>query len=78
MPVVMRAHIWYREVMQRVARVFLTFEEAERADDQFYADLTPQERLDMLLELIARHRSALGESAERFERVHRVIELSRS
>jgi hypothetical protein len=30
----------------------------------------------MLLELIERHRSALGEAANRFERVHCVVELS--
>ena len=56
--------------------VFRSFEEADAADDQFYADLTPEERLDMLLELVARHRSDLGEAASRLERVHRVVELS--
>jgi WSTF, HB1, Itc1p, MBD9 motif 1 len=43
---------------------------------QFYADLTPEERLDILLELVERHRSALGEAASRFERVHCIVELS--
>jgi WSTF, HB1, Itc1p, MBD9 motif 1 len=62
--------------MDRVVRVFRSFEEAEQADDQFYADLTPEERLDLLLELVERHRSALGETASRFERVHRITELS--
>ena len=64
--------------MERVARVFASFEEADRADDQFYADLTPDARLDLLLELVERHRSSLGEAADRFERVHRIVELSRS
>ena len=62
--------------VKRVVQVFDSFEDAEKADDQFYADLTPEERLDILLELIERHRSALGETASRFERVHRVVELS--
>lgn len=61
--------------MDRVARVFRSFEDADGADDQFYADLTPEQRLDLLLELVERHRSALGEAAGRFERVHRIIEL---
>jgi hypothetical protein len=60
------------------ARSFGVFEDADRADDQFYADLKPEERLEMLLELIERHRSDFGEAASRFERVVRVVELSRS
>lgn len=62
--------------MDRVGKVFRSFDEADAADDQFYADLTPEERLDLLLELVERHRSDLGEAASRLERVHRVIELS--
>ena len=62
--------------MNQVVQIFGSFEEADRADDQFYADLRPEERLDMLLELVERHRSALGETAGRFERVHRIAELS--
>ena len=64
--------------MERVIRVSSSFEDADRADDEDYANLTPQARLDLLLELIEHHRSALGEAAERFERVHRIVELSQS
>jgi hypothetical protein len=64
--------------MERVARVFGSFADADLADDAFYADLTPEARLDLLLELIERERSALGQTAERFERVHRIVELSQS
>jgi hypothetical protein len=42
------------------------------------ADLKPEERLDMLLEVIERRRSELGESGSRLERVVRIVELSRS
>lgn len=56
--------------------MFGSFEAADLADDQFYAELAPEDRLEMLLELIERHRSALGEAANRFERVHCVVELS--
>jgi hypothetical protein len=62
--------------MERIARIFRSFEDAEKADLEAMAALTPQERVDLLLELVARYRESLGEAAERFERVHRVIELS--
>lgn len=62
--------------MERVVQIFRSFEEADQADDQFYAELAPEERLAMLLELVERQRSALGEAAARFERVHQVVELS--
>ena len=56
--------------------MFRSFEDADQADDKFYAELPPEDRLEMLLELIERHRSALGEAASRFERVHHIVELS--
>lgn len=62
--------------MDRVVQIFQSFEDADQADDQFYAELAPEDRLAMLLELIERQRSALGEAAGRFERVHHVVELS--
>lgn len=65
-------------VVKRVAQVFRSFEEADEADDRFYASLAPEKRLDVLLELIERYRGELGEAATRFERVHHVTELSRS
>ncbi len=62
--------------VERVVQLFSSFEDAETADDQFYADLTPEARLDILLELIERHRSTFGEATSRLERVHRIVELS--
>jgi hypothetical protein len=62
--------------MDRQVQVFNSFEDADRADDQFYAELAPAQRLDMLLELIEQHRSVLGETANRLERVYRIDELS--
>jgi hypothetical protein len=73
-----RRRLWYNPAMERVVRVFSSFDEAEQADVEFYASLTPRERLDVLLELIERHRSALGPSAQRFERVVRVVDLAHS
>jgi hypothetical protein len=63
--------------VERVVQVFRSLEEADRADDQYYADLTPAERLEILLDLVERYRSSLGEAAEPIERVCRVVELSR-
>jgi hypothetical protein len=40
-------------VSRRDLRVSDSFEAAERADDEFYASLSPQESLDILLDLIA-------------------------
>lgn len=56
--------------------MFRSFDDADQADDEFYAELTPNERLDILLELVERHRSALGKAASRLERVHRIVELT--
>lgn len=62
--------------MERVAQIFRSFKDADRADEDYYASLSPQERLDIQLALIERYRSSLGQAAKRFERVHRVIERS--
>jgi hypothetical protein len=62
--------------MDRVARLFESFDEAECADDDFYAHLAPEERLNLLLELVERYRGTLGETASGFARVHRIAELS--
>ncbi len=64
--------------MDRQVHIFTSFEDADRADDQFYAELAPEQRLDLLLELVEQHRSSLGETASRLTRVHRVAELSSS
>src|ERR1043165_3599365 len=62
--------------VDRVVRVFRSFEDADEADDEYYAELKPNERLDILLELVERHRSGLGKAASGLERVHRIVELT--
>jgi hypothetical protein len=64
--------------MEKVFRVFRSFDEAERADDEYYASLSPQERVDLLLEMIAAYRESLGETEQGLKRVYRVVELSES
>jgi hypothetical protein len=63
-------------IVQRELRVFSSFDDAGRADVEYYAALTPDERLAILLEIIANHREATGETSERLERVYRVTQLS--
>lgn len=54
----------YTMAVREELRIFSSFQEAEEADAAFYASLSPQERLDLLLDIIARHRESLGETAE--------------
>lgn len=61
--------------MEKVIRVLNGFEDAAAEDRKYYASLTPQQRLDLALEIGRLYREGLSESGERFERVYRVIEL---
>ncbi len=63
--------------MEKVARVFASFEEADEADRQAYARMSPQERIEMLLLLRRMMVKEGDESAERLERVLRVVKLPR-
>jgi hypothetical protein len=49
--------------------------EADAAELQYYWTLTPEERLEILLDLIETYRSNFLEASEGFERVYRVDEL---
>ncbi len=59
----------------RALRVFRSHEEAELADDEFYASLRPAQRLEILLDLIAAFQESEGEAAKGFKRVYRVVQL---
>ena len=62
--------------MERVVRVFDTFEEADAADALSRAHMTPQERVDIFFEL--RERAHPDAFKQGFARVYRVLELERS
>ena len=57
--------------MQKTARKFKSFAEADEVDREFYRKLTPEKRLEILLQLTEH------ESERRLERVYRVTKLPR-
>jgi hypothetical protein len=63
--------------MKREVQKFNSFSDAEDADVRYYRSLTHQQRLDLLLELIARQNETDDEAAKGFARVCRVIALQR-
>ena len=63
--------------MEPVIRRFDSHAEAESADRNFYRGLTPEQRLEILFDLVARYREEHG-CSDRLERVYRIVELSRS
>jgi hypothetical protein len=66
--------------MQRVVKKFESWKRSEEADRAYYRSLTPEQRLDILLDLIARYRDGLedeDETAQRLARVCRVTQRQR-
>ena len=59
--------------MLREAKVFRSFRESEIADKEFYRSLTPEERLAIVFEFVAR--ATPDESQQRLERVYRITKL---
>jgi hypothetical protein len=64
--------------MEKVVQIFSSHSDADAADRAYYARLSPEERLEIQLELIRRQRELMGEASERLERVLVVAQLSRS
>ena len=62
--------------MEKVVRVFDSFEEADTADALSSAQLTPQQRASIFFEL--RERAHPDAFKQGFARVYRVLELERS
>ncbi len=63
--------------MEKVVRVFHSFEEADAADREYYRSLTGQEKLDLMVDFLAAFREPEDESCERLARVYRVTQLER-
>ena len=56
-------------------RVFDSLQEADADDTAFYSAMTPQQRLNLVLELSARYWKDADEAVERHPRLYRVVEL---
>lgn len=62
--------------MDRTVAKYASHEEADKATREYYRSLTPQQRVDILLELIEQARPQNDASNERLERVYRIVKFS--
>jgi hypothetical protein len=62
-------------MIEKVVQVFGSFAEHEAATRRYYASLAPQKRLDILLEMVFGEDAECDESAQRLERVYRIVKL---
>jgi hypothetical protein len=60
-------------MIDRTARVFRSFKEAEEADREFYRNLTPTERIEIWCDLC--RFNDLDEPEHRLQRVYRIAPL---
>jgi hypothetical protein len=63
--------------MKPVVSKYRTFEEAETATREFYARISPAERVEILFELRARAHKENYASSGRLARVYRIVKLPR-
>jgi hypothetical protein len=61
--------------VEKIAKCFRSFAEAEAADAEFYCNLSGKQKLDILLELI--ERGNWRETPEGFKRVFKITPLAR-
>ncbi|MBI1897536.1 MAG: hypothetical protein HYZ57_15865 [Acidobacteria bacterium] len=61
--------------IEPVIRKFSSFEEAEQADREYYRSLTPERRLEILLELMESARQNANAPGEGLARVYRIVKL---
>lgn len=62
--------------MEIVGKKYRSFAEAEQAEKEYYLSLTPEERLNIVLDLIKQ--GAPNECLQRLERVYRIVKLHES
>ena len=60
--------------MRKLVRKFETHNEADRAEHEYYRSLTPEQRMDILFQLV--EESSDGAS-EGFKRVYRIVKLDK-
>jgi uncharacterized protein YdeI (YjbR/CyaY-like superfamily) len=59
--------------VEKTVRIFHSFAEADQAEAQYYRSLTPEQRLEILFDLVQSQMP--DETEQRLERVYRVIKL---
>jgi uncharacterized protein YdeI (YjbR/CyaY-like superfamily) len=59
--------------MEKAVRIFHSFAEAEQAEREYYGSLTPEQRLEIVFELVATQQP--NGTEQRLERVCRIIKL---
>jgi hypothetical protein len=64
--------------MEPVVRVFRSHQQADEADREFYASLTPEQRVDIVLQLQNMLRDPNDPASERLAPVYRIVPLERS
>lgn len=62
--------------MKKTVRVFKSFDEAEKANKEYYRSLSHAQRIEMLLILRDEFRPYPNDITEGFKRVYRVIKRS--
>jgi hypothetical protein len=63
--------------MERRAEKFTSFEAADRATKAYYHSLTPDQRIEILLDLIERSREGDSAAEHRLAPVYRIVKLPR-
>lgn len=60
--------------MKKVVTKHNSFAAADEADKLYYQSLTPSQRIEILLRLVAQQRAGQDGTRERFTRVYRIAE----
>jgi len=61
--------------IERTVQKFSSHDEAERAEREYYNSLSPEQRVEILLELMNRARNLYDPASQRLERVYRIVKL---
>jgi hypothetical protein len=61
--------------MEKVGQKFDSLSAADDAEDLYYKNMSPNDRVNLLLQLVALHQDAFHGSTKGFERVFRVTAL---
>jgi len=59
--------------MERVIQTFNSFEEAKKAEIEYWKSLEPRKKLEILEEIRQRYMELTGEGKQGFQRVYRII-----